>query len=83
MEASLTIPGITKVVPLSSSSRECSPISHPVSPRGRLFTGTATTKRADFGMTRDNVMELGVPPAPGADVEIELDIEANANSPRK
>jgi hypothetical protein len=31
-------------------------------------------------MTRDNLMELGVSPA-GPDVEIEIDVEADANSP--
>jgi len=52
-------------------------------PARAAFHGTARTKRADFGMTRDNLVELGVPPAPGADVEIDIDIEADANSPRK
>jgi hypothetical protein len=39
-------------------------------------------KRGDFGMTRDNVMELGIPPAPGADVSLEIDVEADAMVPK-
>jgi hypothetical protein len=39
-------------------------------------------RRGDFGMTRDNVMELGVPPAPGADVDLEIDVEANQIVPK-
>jgi hypothetical protein len=52
-------------------------------PGRAAFHGTAATKRADFGMIRDNVAELGVPPAPGEDVEIQIDVEANATPPRK
>ena len=83
MEGSLTIRGITKVVPMSFVFKGVFPDTQPGKPARAAFHGTATTKRADFGMTRDNLMELGVPPAPGADVEIEIDIEANANSPIK
>ena len=39
-------------------------------------------KRGDFGMTRDNLMELGSNPK-GPDVEIEIDVEANASTPAK
>jgi hypothetical protein len=46
-------------------------------------TGQNSAGIAFGGMTRDNLVELGVPAAPGADVEIEIDIEANANSPHK
>ena len=46
------------------------------------FHGTAATKRADFGMIRDNLFELGASPT-GTDVDIELDIEADANVPAK
>lgn len=83
MEGSLTIRGITKVVPMSFTFKGMFPNMPAGKPARAALHGTATTKRADFGMTRDNVMELGVPPAPGADVDIEIDIEANASSPSK
>jgi len=83
MDGSLTIRGITKVVPMSFTFKGLFPDTPPGKPARAAFHGTATTKRAEFGMTRDNRMELGVPPAAGPDVEIEIDIEANASSPRK
>lgn len=83
MDGSLTIRGITKVVPMSFAFKGLFPDTPPGKPARAAFHGTATTKRADFGMTRDNLAELGVHPAPGADVAIEIDIEANAKSPSK
>jgi polyisoprenoid-binding protein YceI len=79
MEGSLTIRGITKVVPMNFVFKGVFPDMPPGRPARAAFHGTAAAKRADFGMTRDNLAELGVPPAPGADVEIQIDIEANAN----
>ena len=83
MDVWLTIRGITKVVPMSFGFKGMFRDMPDGAPARAAFHGTARTKRADFGMTRDNLVELGVPPAPGADVEIEIDIEANANSPHK
>jgi polyisoprenoid-binding protein YceI len=83
MDGSRTIRGITKVVPMRFVFKGVFPDTPPGKPARAAFHGTAATKRADFGMTRDNLAELGVPPAPGDDVEIQIDIEANANSPRK
>ena len=83
MDGSLSIRGITKVVPISFVFKGLFPDTRPGQPARAAFHGTATTKRADFGMVRDNAAELGVPPAPGADVQIEIDIEANAIPPRK
>jgi polyisoprenoid-binding protein YceI len=83
MDGALTIRGITKTVPMSFAFKGMFPDIPSGKPARAAFHGTAKTKRADFGMTRDNVMELGVPPAPGADVEIEIDVEANATSPGK
>ena len=80
MDGSLTIRGITKVVPMTFTFKGLFPDTPSGQPARAAFHGTATTKRADFGMTRDNLAELGVPPAPGSDVEIEIDIEANAIS---
>jgi polyisoprenoid-binding protein YceI len=83
MEGSLTIRGISKVVPMRFGFKGMFRDMPAGAPARAAFHGTAATKRADFGMTRDNLMELGVPPAPGADVGIEIDIEANANAPSK
>jgi len=41
----------------------------------------AETRRGDYGMTRDNLMELGQPPAPGADVQLQIDVEADQTQP--
>ena len=83
MDGSLTIRGITKVVPMTFTFKGLFADTPAGQPARAAFHGTATTKRADFGMTRDNLAELGVPPAPGSDVEIEIDIEANANTPKQ
>jgi hypothetical protein len=32
-------------------------------------------------MIRDNAEELGIPPVPGADVQLEIDVEANRSQP--
>ena len=83
MDGALTIRGITKVVPMRFSFKGIFRDMPAGAPARAAFHGTAATKRADFGMIRDNVAELGVPPAPGEDVEIQIDVEANANPPRK
>ena len=54
----------------------------PGRPVRAAFHGSAATKRVDFGMTRDNRMELGPSPGPQSDVEIEIDVEANASVPK-
>jgi hypothetical protein len=46
------------------------------------FHGTAAMRRGDFGMTRDNAMEPGLPPAPGADVALEIGVEADQSRPQ-
>lgn len=81
MEGSLTIRGVAKVVPLTFMFKGPFPDTPPGKPMRVSFHGTAATRRGDFGMTRDNLMELGVPPAPGPDVEIEIDVEADATAP--
>jgi polyisoprenoid-binding protein YceI len=78
LDGSLTIRGVTKMVPLTFTFKG----SFPDTPAGRpmrvAFHGTAETKRGDFGMTRDNLMELGTSPS-GSDVEIQIDVEADAS----
>jgi len=81
MNGTLTIRGISKTVPLRFSFKGLFPDTPAGQPPRAAFHGTAETHRADFGMTRDNVAELGVPPAPGADVQLEIDVEANRSQP--
>jgi polyisoprenoid-binding protein YceI len=79
MDGSLTIRGVTKVVPLMFQFKGLFPDTPPGKPARASFHATAAVKRGDFGMTRDNLMELGPNPK-GPDVEIEIDVEANAAS---
>jgi polyisoprenoid-binding protein YceI len=79
MDGTLTIRGISKTVPMAFSYKGLFPDMPAGSPPRAAFHGTAETKRADFGMTRDNAMELGTPPVPGYDVQLEIDVEANQN----
>src|SRR3954470_7351898 len=59
MEGSLAIRGITKVVPMSFVFKGVFFDMPPGKPARAAFHATAATKRADFGMTRDNLAELG------------------------
>lgn len=79
MDGTLTIRGVAKVVPVTFTFKGIFPDTKPGRPARAAFHGTASTKRGDFGMTRDNKMELGVPPVPGNDVDIEIDVEADAS----
>jgi polyisoprenoid-binding protein YceI len=80
---SLTIRGVTKVVPLTFTFKGLFPDTLPGKPARAAFHASAATKRADFGMTRDNLMELGAFPSSKPDVEIEIDVEADANFPTR
>lgn len=82
MEGSLTIRGVTKVVPLTFTFKGLFPDTRPGKPARAAFHGTAAAKRGDFGMTRDNLGELGPQPT-GPDVEIEIDVEADATNPKQ
>ena len=81
LDGSLTIRGVTKIVPLTFAFSGIFPDTPAGKPARAAFHGSAATKRGDFGMTRDNLSELGIPPAPGLDVKIEIDVEADASSP--
>ncbi len=82
MDGSLAIRGVTKEVPLTFRFKGMFPDMPAGQPARASFHATAAVKRGDFGMTRDNLMELGPnPKAP--DVEIEVDVEANASKPTK
>jgi polyisoprenoid-binding protein YceI len=80
MEGSLTIRGVTKVVPLRFTFNGTAPPDSG-KPARVAFHGAAATRRAEFGMTRDLLKELGPTPAPDPDVELELDSEALARPP--
>jgi polyisoprenoid-binding protein YceI len=82
MDGSLTIRGATKEVPLTFRFKGMFPDMPAGQPARASFHATAAVKRGDFGMTRDNLMELGPNPK-GPDVEIEIDVEANGNTPVK
>jgi polyisoprenoid-binding protein YceI len=82
MDGSLTIRGVTKVVPLRFTFHGTAP-AQASKPARVAFHGTASTKRGQFGMTRDLLEELGASPAPGPDVELEIDSEALASAPVK
>jgi polyisoprenoid-binding protein YceI len=82
MDGSLTIRGVTKEVPLTFQFKGLFPDMPAGQPARASFHARAAAKRGDFGMTRDNLMELGPNPK-GPDVEIEIDVEANASTPAK
>jgi polyisoprenoid-binding protein YceI len=80
MDGSLTMHGITKVVPLTFKYNGVFADKDPTHPRRVAFHGTAATKRAEFGMgARDNAAEVADSTAP--DVDIEIDVEADGNPP--
>jgi polyisoprenoid-binding protein YceI len=77
MDGSLTMHGVTKVVPLTFKYSGAFADTKPNQPARVAFHGIAATKRAEFGMgARDNSAEVGDLTAP--DVDIEIDVEADA-----
>lgn len=76
MDGSLTIHGVTKVVPLTFTFNGSFADIKPGKPARVAFHGSAGTKRADFGMGARDKGEVGGSGAP--DVEIEIDVEADA-----
>jgi polyisoprenoid-binding protein YceI len=82
MDGSLTIRSVTKEVPLTFRFKGMFPDMPAGQPARASFHASAAVKRGDFGMTRDNLMELGPNPT-GPDVEIQIDVEANASTPAK
>ena len=82
MDGSLTLHGVTKIVPLTFTFKGMDLSVKPGNPARASFHGSAATKRAEFGMgSRDNLLELGGSTTP--DVEIEIDVEVAANSPTR
>jgi polyisoprenoid-binding protein YceI len=80
LDGSLTIRGVAKVVPLTFTFKGLFPDTPKGDPARAAFHATAAAKRGDFGMTRDNLMELGPSPN-GPDVDIQIDVEADAQLP--
>jgi polyisoprenoid-binding protein YceI len=80
MSGSLTLHGVTKIVPLTFTFNGSFGDIPPGKPARVAFHGSAATKRADFGIgARDNLGELGTLSSP--DVGIEIDVEADAKVP--
>jgi polyisoprenoid-binding protein YceI len=80
MDGSLTIHGVTRIVPLTFKFNGIFAGGKPDQPARAAFHGTAATKRAQYGIgARDNLQEVGDAIAP--DVDIEIDVEADATSP--
>lgn len=78
MDGSLTMHGVTKVVPLTFKYSGVFADTKPNQPARVAFHGTAALKRAAFGMgARDNAAEVADSTEP--DVDIEIDVEADAN----
>jgi polyisoprenoid-binding protein YceI len=73
IDGNLTIRGTTKVVPLSFVFMGTAPVEAQ-QPSRVAFHATAAVKRADFGMTKDLLMEIGAPSA-SPDVWITIDAE--------
>jgi polyisoprenoid-binding protein YceI len=80
MAGSLTIHGVTKVVPLTFAFNGSFTDIKPGKPARVAFHGSTAVKRAEFGIgERDNLKELGTLLSP--DVEIQIDVEADAKLP--
>jgi polyisoprenoid-binding protein YceI len=78
MDGSLTMHGVTQTVPLTFTFKGLFPDTPANQPARAAFHGFAGIKRADFNMgARDNLEELGASKDP--DVEIEIDVEADAS----
>jgi len=80
MDGSLTLHGVTKVVPLTFTFKGMFSSVPAGKPARAAFHGSAGAKRVDFDMgARDNPEELGASTAP--DVDIQIDVEADASPP--
>ncbi|HEY3384023.1 MAG TPA: YceI family protein [Vicinamibacterales bacterium] len=79
VDGSLTLRGATKPVPLSFTFKGTAP-AQPGKPGRVAFHATAAVKRADFGMTRELLDEIGAV-SPSPDVWIEIDAELLAAPP--
>ena len=82
MDGSLTLHGVTKLVPLTFNFNGAFADTKPGEPVRVAFHGSTGVKRAEFAMgARDNLDELGMLTTP--DVAIEIDVEADADVHKK
>jgi polyisoprenoid-binding protein YceI len=82
MDGSLTIHGVAKVVPLTFACNGAFTDTKPGKPARVAFHASAAAKRAEFDIgARDNLKELGALSTP--DVQIEIDLEADAKIPTR
>jgi polyisoprenoid-binding protein YceI len=82
IDGSLTMHGVTKVVPLTFKYNGVFADAKPNQPARVAFHGTAGLKRAEFGMgARDNKAEVGDLTAPDVDIEIDVEADANPSTP--
>jgi len=81
MDGSLTIRGISKVVPLTFEFKGVAP-PQAGQPARVAFHARAAVKRADFGIVRDLPSDIG-PSSSRPDVWIEIDAEALASAAAK
>jgi polyisoprenoid-binding protein YceI len=82
MDGSLTMHGVTKVVPLTFKFNGTFSDTEPNEPARVAFHGTAGMKRAAFGMgARDNSAEVGDSTVPDVDIEIDVEADANPSTP--
>jgi polyisoprenoid-binding protein YceI len=80
MDGSLTLHGVTKLVPPTFTFNGAFPDTKPGKPVRVAFHAVAGVKRAEFGMgARDNLHELGTLSTP--DVEIQIDVDADGKPP--
>jgi polyisoprenoid-binding protein YceI len=82
IDGMLTIRGTTRAVPLSFVFRGTAP-PQPGKPGRIAFHATAAVKRAEFGMTRELLDEIGaVSPSPDVWIDIDTELLAGAPAPR-
>ena len=82
MDGSLTMHGVTKVVPLTFKFNGTFSDTEPNKPARVAFHGTAGLKRAAFDMgARDNSSEVGDSTVPDVDIEIDVEADANPSTP--
>lgn len=82
MDGSLTMHGVTKVVPLTFKFNGTFSDTEPNEPMRVAFHGMAGLKRAEFGLgARDNSAEVGNSTAPDVDIEIDVEADATPSTP--
>ena len=84
MDGLLTMHGVTKVVPLTFKFNGTFSDTEPNEPARVAFHGTAGLKRAAFEMgVRDNSAEVGNSTVPDVDIEIDVEADANTSTPQQ